>query len=106
MKNGRLIRAGLAKKAHEQRTQGRTSCPCDARDPGLQDHQPAREILFGKMNKAVEVAGTLVKKGGANDLRKIREVAGVLGLIEPERPAPFLTQKSGTDPVDTDNMPT
>ena len=32
---------------------------------GLQDHQPARDILVGKMNEAVEVTGTLVKKGGA-----------------------------------------
>lgn len=32
---------------------------------GLQDHQPARDILAGKMNEAVEVSGTLVKKGGA-----------------------------------------
>ncbi|MBI3401194.1 MAG: hypothetical protein HY048_07210 [Acidobacteria bacterium] len=32
---------------------------------GLQDHQPARDILVGKMNEAVEVSGTLVKKGGA-----------------------------------------
>ncbi len=32
---------------------------------GLQDHQPARDILVGKMSEAVEVTGTLVKKGGA-----------------------------------------
>lgn len=32
---------------------------------GLQDHQPARDILIGKMNEPVEVTGTLVKKGGA-----------------------------------------
>ena len=32
---------------------------------GLQDHQPARDILVGKMNEPVEVTGTLVKKGGA-----------------------------------------
>lgn len=32
---------------------------------GLQDHQPARDILIGKMNETVEVTGTLVKKGGA-----------------------------------------
>jgi hypothetical protein len=32
---------------------------------GLQDHQPARDILIEKMNEAVEVTGTLVKKGGA-----------------------------------------
>jgi hypothetical protein len=32
---------------------------------GLQDHQPARDILVGRMNEAVEVTGTLVKKGGA-----------------------------------------
>jgi hypothetical protein len=32
---------------------------------GLQDHQPARDILLEKMDEAVEVTGTLVKKGGA-----------------------------------------
>ena len=32
---------------------------------GLQDHQPARELLIAKMNEPVEVTGTLVKKGGA-----------------------------------------
>jgi hypothetical protein len=32
---------------------------------GLQDHQPARDILIEKMNEAVQVTGTLVKKGGA-----------------------------------------
>ena len=32
---------------------------------GLKDHQPARDILIGKMNEPVEVTGTLVKKGGA-----------------------------------------
>src|SRR5258705_13200849 len=32
---------------------------------GLQDHQPARDILIAKMNEPVEVTGTLVKKGGA-----------------------------------------
>src|SRR5713226_7979175 len=32
---------------------------------GLQDHQPARDLLVGKMNETVEVTGTLVKKGGA-----------------------------------------
>ena len=32
---------------------------------GLQDHRPARDILVEKMNEAVEVTGTLVKKGGA-----------------------------------------
>ena len=32
---------------------------------GLQDHQPARDLLIARMNEPVEVAGTLVKKGGA-----------------------------------------
>jgi hypothetical protein len=32
---------------------------------GLQDHQPARDLLIGKMNEPVEVTGILVKKGGA-----------------------------------------
>ena len=32
---------------------------------GLQDHQPARELLIAKINEPVEVTGTLVKKGGA-----------------------------------------
>jgi hypothetical protein len=32
---------------------------------GLQDHQPARDILIAKMNEPVEVTGILVKKGGA-----------------------------------------
>ena len=32
---------------------------------GLQDHQPARDILIARMNEAVEVTGILVKKGGA-----------------------------------------
>jgi len=32
---------------------------------GLQDHQPARDILIAKMNESVEVTGILVKKGGA-----------------------------------------
>src|SRR5437899_9661003 len=32
---------------------------------GLQDHQPARDVLIAKMNEPVEVTGTLVKKGGA-----------------------------------------
>jgi arsenate reductase len=32
---------------------------------GLQDHQPARDVLIGRMNEQVEVTGTLVSKGGA-----------------------------------------
>jgi hypothetical protein len=32
---------------------------------GLQGHQPARDLLIGKMNEPVGVTGTLVKKGGA-----------------------------------------
>ena len=32
---------------------------------GLQNHQPARDLLIDKMNEAFEVTGTLVKKGGA-----------------------------------------
>ena len=32
---------------------------------GIQDHQPARDMLVGKMNEAGEVTGTLVKQGGA-----------------------------------------
>ena len=32
---------------------------------GLEDHQPARDLLIDKMNEPVEVTGTLVKKGGA-----------------------------------------
>lgn len=35
---------------------------------GLQDHQPARDILIGRMNEAVEVTGTLVQKGGVKML--------------------------------------
>ena len=35
---------------------------------GLQDHQPARDLLLAKMNEAVEVTGILVKKGGAQML--------------------------------------
>ena len=35
---------------------------------GLQDHQPARDILLAKMNEPVEVTGILVKKGGAQML--------------------------------------
>ena len=31
---------------------------------GLEDHQPAHALLLGKMNSAVAVSGTLVKKGG------------------------------------------
>src|SRR5882757_9329181 len=32
---------------------------------GLQDHQPARDLLIGRMNEQVEVTGTLVSRGGA-----------------------------------------
>src|SRR5262249_6716948 len=32
---------------------------------GLQDHQPAKDLLIAKMNEPVTVTGTLVKKGGA-----------------------------------------
>ena len=31
---------------------------------GMQDHQPARDVLLDKMNDNVTVTGTLVKKGG------------------------------------------
>ena len=32
---------------------------------GLQDHQPARDVLIERMNEPVEVTGVLVTKGGA-----------------------------------------
>ncbi len=32
---------------------------------GLEDHQPAKDLLIEKMNEPVTVTGTLVKKGGA-----------------------------------------
>ena len=32
---------------------------------GLQDHQPARDLLLDKMSEEVTVTGTLVKKGGS-----------------------------------------
>jgi len=35
---------------------------------GIQDHQPAREVLLDKMNDHVTVTGTLVKKGGVQML--------------------------------------
>jgi len=35
---------------------------------GIQDHQPAREVLIDKMNDNVTVTGTLVKKGGVQML--------------------------------------
>jgi hypothetical protein len=31
---------------------------------GLEDHQPARDILAGKMSENVTVSGVLVSKGG------------------------------------------
>jgi len=31
---------------------------------GLQDHQPARDLLIAKMSDQVTVSGTVVKKGG------------------------------------------
>src|SRR5215831_3156272 len=35
---------------------------------GMQDHQPARDVLIDKMNQQVTVTGTLVKKGGTQML--------------------------------------
>jgi type 1 fimbria pilin len=35
---------------------------------GLQDHQPARDLLLDKMSDEVTVTGTLVKKGGSQML--------------------------------------
>lgn len=35
---------------------------------GLEDHQPARELLLGKMSEQVTVTGTLVTKGGTKML--------------------------------------
>ena len=35
---------------------------------GMQDHQPARDLLIDKMNQQVTVMGTLVKKGGTQML--------------------------------------
>ena len=35
---------------------------------GIQDHQPAREVLIDKMNDNVTVTGTLVTKGGVRML--------------------------------------
>src|SRR6266478_2648354 len=35
---------------------------------GLQDHQPARELLLSKMSEDVTVTGTLVNKGGTKML--------------------------------------
>jgi len=35
---------------------------------GIQDHQPARDVLIDKMNQQVTVTGTLVKKGGTQML--------------------------------------
>lgn len=35
---------------------------------GIQDHQPARDILINRMNEQVTATGTLVKKGGTQML--------------------------------------
>jgi hypothetical protein len=35
---------------------------------GMQEHQPARDVLIDKMNQQVTVTGTLVKKGGTQML--------------------------------------
>jgi hypothetical protein len=35
---------------------------------GIEDHQPARDVLIDKMNQQVTVTGTLVKKGGTQML--------------------------------------
>lgn len=35
---------------------------------GMQDHQPARDLLIDKMNEQVTVTGTLIKKGGTQML--------------------------------------
>jgi hypothetical protein len=35
---------------------------------GLEDHQPARDLLINKMDEQVTVTGTLVTKGGAKML--------------------------------------
>jgi len=35
---------------------------------GMQDHQPARDVLLDKMNQEVTATGTLVKKGGTQML--------------------------------------
>jgi hypothetical protein len=35
---------------------------------GLQDHQPARDLLLNKMSEEVTVTGTLVTKGGTRML--------------------------------------
>ena len=35
---------------------------------GLEDHQPARDLLINKMDEAVTVTGTLVTKGGTKML--------------------------------------
>jgi len=55
---------------------------------GLQDHQPARDVLIERMNEPVEVAGTLVTKGGMKMIfvKSVKVVR--LDLA-------FLTEKSG-----------
>jgi hypothetical protein len=35
---------------------------------GMQDHQPAKDVLVSQMNEMVTVKGTLVSKGGVNML--------------------------------------
>jgi hypothetical protein len=35
---------------------------------GMQDHQPAKDVLVSHMNEMVSVKGTLVSKGGVNML--------------------------------------
>ena len=35
---------------------------------GIQDHQPAKDVLIAKMNETVTIEGTLVKKGGTQEI--------------------------------------